>query len=103
MQGLLILVILLVVVPLFFWYRVKTINQRKNSVTVKCPHCNRDQRLSEVANYSCVKCNGYVVFFEEDGSPKKDAGSYKCRACGWVNFKGVVTCTGCGLANQTTS
>lgn len=100
MESIHVVFTLIVVVPLFFWYRVWAINKRKNSVTVECPHCGRDQRLAKLQNYNCVKCETRVVFFDERGEPLKTLEVYKCQACGTANFKGIITCVGCGLANR---
>lgn len=92
--------LLIVVIPLFFWMRVKAINKRKKGVTARCPYCEKDQRLSELGNYRCVACKEEVVFFDSDGTVKSDMVYYTCASCGERNFKGILTCTACGLANQ---
>tara|TARA_Y100001949_G_scaffold168289_1_gene166846 strand:+ start:215 stop:439 length:225 start_codon:yes stop_codon:yes gene_type:complete len=69
---------------------VRSYNQRKSSVAVRCPHCNKDQRITEVGDYTCSGCDKEVRLSSE---------TYQCKACGAVNYKGVITCTECGLAN----
>ena len=101
MDNFWVIIILLVVIPLFFWYRVKSINKVKRGVTVRCPSCAHDQRLDKLQNYSCTKCEKQVVFYKEDGTTVDNLEMYKCLACGAINFKGVITCTECGLANQS--
>ncbi|HCX22838.1 MAG: hypothetical protein CMB80_26870 [Flammeovirgaceae bacterium] len=92
--------ILLLIIPLFFWYRVRSINRRKKSATVKCPNCGKDQRLPELQNYRCKYCETPVYFFNEHGKALANAAYYNCQACDARNFKGVITCTECGLANK---
>jgi len=74
-------------------------NKQKRGVSVRCPHCEKDQRLEKVRNYTCVRCQQKVDFFDPDGTVKVDVKYYTCQACGEKNFVGILTCTGCGLAN----
>lgn len=98
-ENLWLVVSLVLIIPLFFWLRVKAYNIRKKSVMVGCPLCGHNQRLRELKNYECQKCKEEVAFYNEDGSPNQTVEYYQCMACGAQNFKGVITCTACGLAN----
>lgn len=95
-----ILLVIFVVIPFFFWFRVRSINRRKELVTVRCPHCDTDQRLRKVQNYTCRKCGTPTRFFDDEGSPLNGVNTYQCEACGGENFMGVLTCTACGKGNQ---
>jgi hypothetical protein len=94
-----LLVVLAVLLPLFFWLRVKSYNKRKNQVNARCPHCGTDQRIPAVENYECKNCNIEVRFFNDDGTVGEGTEFYTCDACGEENIVGILTCTGCGLAN----
>ncbi len=101
MDNIWVIVTLMIVIPLFFWYRVRSINKIKKGVTVRCPNCSNDQRLDKLQNYSCAKCDHVILFYKEDGTATDSVSYYNCLACGAENFKGVITCTECGLANQS--
>ena len=90
MQSYYLILVMIVVIPFFFWFRVRSYNKRKNSVAVRCPYCSKDQRISELEGYTCSGCNKDVKLGGE---------TYLCKACGASNYKGVITCTECGLAN----
>lgn len=99
MENFWVIALLIVVIPLFFWLRVKAYNLRKKSVSVRCPHCRKDQRLATLSNYTCKHCGQSVEFLDDDGTVKSTTAYYTCAACGEKNYIGVLTCTGCGLAN----
>lgn len=101
MDNLWVIGVLIVIVPLFFWYRVKSINKIKKGVTVRCPECHRDQRLDKLSNYTCTNCKSFIRYYTDEGTALDTVEYYKCLACGARNFKGVITCTECGLANQS--
>lgn len=90
---------LILIIPVFFWLRVKAYNIRKKSVNVCCPSCGNNQRLPNLKNYRCRKCGYEVEFFTKNGTTSPTVKTYHCMACGAENFKGVITCTACGLAN----
>ncbi|MFY0600760.1 MAG: hypothetical protein JXR03_13890 [Cyclobacteriaceae bacterium] len=85
----------LLIIPLFFWYRVTYINRRKNSVRSKCPNCDYIQRLESVHNYSCSKCNQEIVYVDEKGE-RLQSNTYQCDTCGSTNLVGILACTQCG-------
>lgn len=91
--------LLLLVIPLFFWYRVRTFNKQKHTIAVKCRACGAIQRIGELANYTCKKCSSHIQFMDEQGVVLDSLAHYQCVACGQENPKGVLTCIGCGLAN----
>lgn len=94
------LVIIAVIVPIFFWYRVREMNRRKEMVHTRCFHCHADQKLKKVMNYSCTECGKLNRFFDDEGIPMPSARRYDCLACGSENFVGILTCRSCGKANQ---
>jgi DNA-directed RNA polymerase subunit RPC12/RpoP len=99
-ENIWVIALMIVVIPLFFWMRVSSINKRKKGVTVRCPHCEKDQRLEKLRNYVCEKCDTSVAFFDEQGDPLKEITYYECMACQEKNFMGILTCTACGMANK---
>ena len=95
-----LLILLLIIVPLSFWFRVRTINRRKSQVFLRCPKCHADQRLAILRNYHCKQCGDLVRFFDDEGTQLLGAETYQCEACDSTNFVGVVVCTVCGMGNQ---
>lgn len=95
-----IAIVALLIIPLFFWLRVRTINKRKKMVDVRCKTCGMDIRLPEVQNFKCEECGSVNLFLDEDGKPLKMVRTYTCEACGSENFVGVLTCTACGKTNK---
>ncbi|MFY0606967.1 MAG: hypothetical protein JXR10_09635 [Cyclobacteriaceae bacterium] len=91
--------LMVISIPLFFWLRVRTINRRKKGATVRCPECQTDQRLEVLRNYTCRNCEAEVKFFNNNGDMIDHIPMYTCAACQAENFKGVLTCQACGLAN----
>jgi len=94
-----LIIVMVALVPVFFWARVRRYNRGKKSVTARCPQCGSDNQLSEVQNYTCNQCGSSIVFFDEEGNVDASVEYYDCEACGEKNFVGILTCTGCGLAN----
>ncbi len=91
--------LMVISIPLFFWLRVRAINKRKKGATVRCPECGTDQRLKVLGNYTCLSCKAVVRFYNSNGDAIERIPMYFCVACQAENFKGVLTCHACGLAN----
>lgn len=91
---------LFLIIPVFFWLRVRAMNKRKKMVTARCKRCGTDVVLSKVENFKCQECGSVNLFLDEDGKPLSLVRTYRCEACREENFVGIVTCTGCGKANR---
>lgn len=91
--------VLIVIIPLFFWLRVKAMNMRREMVTARCAGCGEDQKLWRVMNFTCKHCSTDNRFLDDAGIPLASAATYECQACGEKNFVGILTCTACGKGN----
>ncbi len=82
-EGTLLFYVLLVFVllPLFFWYRVRYVKRRIDNVKSKCTSCGHIQRLAQVEDYDCRKCGYRIVYLDENGERRKDK-IYICDGCG---------------------
>ncbi len=98
-MTLLYAIIFLVVIPLFFWSRIKYVNKRRDSVKSQCPNCKHIQRLDAIENYTCINCGTNVVYINELGA-RIDDDVYNCSVCGTANLNGIVNCTICGKVRE---
>lgn len=92
--------VVVLIVPVFFWLRVRAMNRRKGMVTARCKRCGTDVYLKQVENFKCQECGSVNLFVDGDGKPLSLVRTYTCEACGEENFVGIVTCTACGKANR---
>ncbi|MEP4532472.1 MAG: hypothetical protein ABJ004_05255 [Cyclobacteriaceae bacterium] len=92
-------VLFLAIIPLFFWYRVRYVNKRRDSVKSKCSNCGYVERRDSIENYSCSKCGHHIIYLDESGE-RIQTNTYNCSVCGTANLNGIVNCTICGKERE---
>lgn len=91
--------LIFVIIPFYFWYRVTYVNKRRLSVRSKCPSCGNIERLDNIKNYSCTKCETKIIYIDNEGNRIEDD-TYKCDICSNINLNGIVNCTLCGKERE---
>ncbi len=90
-----LLFVAFVVLPAFFWIRVKYLHKRRDSVKAVCQKCGFINRLPQIQNFHCMKCKELNVYRDESGNLLTSE-FYNCEACNHEVPEGIITCTYCG-------